>query len=211
MKLVIDADSAALFEEDRWIDLFAAGVGLKEKLQGKTVEAALVLDNSAALQILKHENIPCIELDPAKFAHMGVPPSRKGMIANIFGTLYHFPSNDCIVVDIGPAVEVAYIGKNGKYLGGLSYPAVKVEGKPKEALSEDLGEQATSGAYYGTLGAIERMVAEARLAAPSGESVMTVATGMRAEDEDFMRDLSEFIDRADPRLRLVGLREIMHL
>src|SRR5262249_29628184 len=104
-------------------------------------------------------------------------------IANAYGALARFPLNDCIVVDIGTAITVDFIVKEGRYLGGMIYPGAGLcakalkdytdklplvaPKKPDSALAKTTETHLQAGMYYGQLGAIERMIDELRLSALS--------------------------------------------
>jgi type III pantothenate kinase len=155
-------------------------------------------------------------------------------IANAYGALARFPLNDCIVVDIGTAITIDFIVKEGRYLGGMIYlgaelcakalagytdklPLVSLK-KPGSALAKTTETHLQAGIYYGQLGAIERMIAELKLAANSPSSVKVIVTGGAAQIDDtnicfdkvaLVEDLQELADFIDPYLTLVGLREIL--
>lgn len=155
-------------------------------------------------------------------------------IANAYGALARFPLNDCIVVDIGTAITVDFIVKEGRYLGGMIYsgaglcakaladytdqlPLVALK-KPDSALAKTTETHLQAGIYYGQLGAIERMVDELRLVAISPSSVKVIATGGATQIDNtnicfdkaaLLEDLKDFVDFIDPHLTLVGLHEIL--
>ena len=150
-------------------------------------------------------------------------------IANAYGALSRFSINDCIIVDIGTAITLDFVVKEGRYLGGMIYlgaglcakalaeytdklPLVSPQ-KPESALAKTTVTHLQSGIYYGQLGAIERMIAELRLSAVSPSSVKIIATGGATANESanapFIEDLRELVDFIDPHLTLVGLHEIL--
>jgi type III pantothenate kinase len=146
-------------------------------------------------------------------------------IANAYGALQRFPINDCIVVDMGTAITVDFIVKEGRYLGGMIYPGAALCAKslndntdklplvalkkPESALAKTTETHLQAGIYYGQLGAIERMIAEVRLSALSPSSVKVIATGGSTLIGELIDDLKDLVDFIDPHLTLIGLREIL--
>lgn len=155
-------------------------------------------------------------------------------IANAYGALARFPLNDCIVVDLGTAITLDFIVKEGRYLGGMIYagaglcakvladytdklPLVSLK-KPDSALAKTTVTHLQAGIYYGQLGAIERMIAELRLSAVSPSSVKIIATGGTTQIDEanicfdkvaLIEDLKDLVDYIDPHLTLIGLREVL--
>ena len=215
MKLVIDVGSqkisAGLFEGDRLVQTSIAKrpEELLEFLKGKTIEQGLIAGESKELMSLL-QGLPCRALVTSDFKRLATdetfPLLQPDRIANIFGALYHFPSNDCVIVDIGTTIRFDYITKHGVYLGGAVFPTIITEGQPP-ALGKDKLGQEKSGSYFGLLGAIERLVAELRLSSETPSAVMTIATGGRSRT--MQKDLEDFIDKVDTELTLVGLNQIL--
>ncbi len=150
-------------------------------------------------------------------------------IANSYGALARFPLNDSIVVDIGTAITLDFVAKEGRYLGGMIYlgsdlcakaladytdklPLISPR-KPDFALAKTTRTHLESGIYYGQLGAIERMIAELKRSAISPSSVKIIATGGATVENGmpagFIEDLRELVDLIDPQLTLIGLHEIL--
>jgi len=215
MELVVDIGtqkiSAGLFEGNRLIQSTQVKhpEELLEFLKGKTLERGLVAGDGKNLIPLL-QGFPCQVLVPSDFKRLATeetfPLLRPDKIANIFGALYHFPSNDCVIVDIGVAVRFDYVTKHGLYLGGAILPSILTEERPA-ALGKDKIGQEKSGCYFGLLGAIERIVAELRLSSETPSGVMTVATGGRSRI--MQKELEDFIDKVDPELTLIGLNQIV--
>lgn len=213
MKLVVDVGaqkiSTGLFEGDHIIQAsqFKRPEDLLAFLKGKTIEQGLV---AGELKELMNLGFPCKALAPSDFKRLATdetfPLLRPDRIANIFGALYHFPLNDCVIVDIGTTVRFDYVTKHGVYLGGAIFPGILTEELPP-ALGKDQRSQEKSGCYFGLLGAIERIVAELRLSSETPSGVMTVATGGRSGI--MQKDLEDFIDKVDPELTLMGLNQIL--
>jgi type III pantothenate kinase len=211
MKLVVDIGtqkiSAGLFEGDHLIQAsqFTNPEELLTFLKGKTIEQGL-----ATGKLNLDLGFPCKALVPSDFKRLATdetfPLLRPDRIANIFGALYHFPLNDCVIVDIGTTVRFDYVSKHGVYLGGAIFPTILTEEMPP-ALGKDKLAQEKSGCYFGLLGAIERIVAELRLSSETPSGVMTVATGARARI--MQKDLEDFIDKVDTELTLMGLNQIL--
>lgn len=217
MKLVIDIGSkkisAGLFEGDQAVQTsqFQRPEDLIEFLKGKTIEQSLTAGDSKDLMaLLAAQGLPYKALIPSEFKRLATdetfPLLRPDRIANIFGALYHFPSNDCIIVDIGATVRFDYVTKQGVYLGGAVFPVTLAEG-PASVLGKNQAEQEKSGNYFGLLGAIERIVAELRLSSETPSAVMSIATG--GLSRTMQKDLEDFIDKVDPELTLIGLNQIL--
>ncbi len=240
LDLVIDIGHArikgALFDGKTLIDAFwlASPPTPKEKLtqflQGRTIRNVFVSSiNPQMEEELKHTlqqahiNYYFLDYKVLKMGFEVDEPHQLGAdrIANAYGALVRFPLNDCIVVDIGSAITVDFVAKEGRYLGGMIYPGaplcaqalhtyhlplIKLQ-KPSSALAKTTETHLQSGIYYGQLGAIERMIAELSLSAISPSSVKILATGSSAAA--YEEDLAELVDLIDPHLTLVGLHEIL--
>ncbi len=209
---------------------------LLRQISGKPIQNALISSvNSKAEETVKafldQQKIKFTFLDYTKLKlQFDVDePEQLGhdRIAASYGALSRFPTNDCIVVDIGTAITADFIAKEGRYAGGMIYlgpnlsakalneytdklPLVTVK-KPPSPLAKTTETHLQAGIYYGQLGAIERMIDELRLTAESPSSVKIIATGGATKHEDsaeFIEDLKEFVDLIDPHLILIGLHEI---
>jgi type III pantothenate kinase len=213
MKLVVDVGTqkinAGLFEGDQLVQTsqFKRPEELLASLKGKTIEQCLVAGESKELL---NQGFPCQALLPSDFKRLATdetfPLLRPDRIANIFGALYHFPLNDCVIVDIGTTIRFDYVTKHGVYLGGAIFPTI-ITGELPPALGKDQPSQEKSGCYFGLLGALERIVAELRLSSETPSGVMTIATGGRSRI--MQKDLEDFIDKVDSELTLVGLNQIL--
>jgi type III pantothenate kinase len=154
-------------------------------------------------------------------------------IANVYGALHHFPTSDCLIVDIGTAVTFDFVTKEGDYLGGAIYPGCDISAKalstyidqlplanitkPPSPIGKTTIEHIQSGIYYGLLGAIERILDEIRSTSPSPSSIKILATGGATRIENtsiceakraFTDDLKDLVDFINPHLTLLGLYEI---
>ena len=123
-----------------------------------------------------------------------------------------------IIVDFGTATTCEAVSENGEYLGGIIYPGIKTSMdalyekaaklpkieilKPDFALGKNTVSSMQSGAYYGYLGAIEKMVEN--LKEVIGSSAKVVATG------GFARLFAEekLFDYIDQRLPLEGIKMV---
>ena len=123
-----------------------------------------------------------------------------------------------IIVDFGTATTCEAVSEAGEYLGGIIYPGIKTSMdalyekaaklpkieilKPDFALGKNTVSSMQSGAYYGYLGAIEKMVEN--LKAIIGSSAKVVATG------GFARLFAEekLFDYIDQRLPLEGIKMV---
>ncbi|MBE6900624.1 MAG: type III pantothenate kinase [Ruminococcaceae bacterium] len=123
-----------------------------------------------------------------------------------------------IIVDFGTATTCEAVSETGEYLGGIIYPGIKTSMdalyekaaklpkieilKPEFALGKNTVSSMQSGAYYGYLGAIEKMVEN--LKAIIGAEAKVVATG------GFARLFAEekLFDYIDQRLPLEGIKMV---
>ena len=123
-----------------------------------------------------------------------------------------------IIVDFGTATTCEAVSENGEYLGGIIYPGIKTSMdalyekaaklpkieilKPEFALGKNTVSSMQSGAYYGYLGAIEKMVEN--LKASVGSEAKVIATG------GFARLFAEekLFDYIDQRLPLEGIKMV---
>lgn len=211
-------------------------------LQSKAIEKAFIASvqhetEKTVKEILHEHSIPIVMFDPVLLSlTLDVDePQAVGQdrIANVYGALRHFPTFDCIVVDIGTAVTFDFVTKEGSYLGGAIYPGIDISAKalanytnklpyvqvlkPETALARTTETHIQSGIYYGLLGAVERIVSELRLTSISPSSVKVLATGGATRIENtnmcedkvlFIEDLKDLVDFIDPHLTAVGLYEI---
>ncbi|HEX4840158.1 MAG TPA: type III pantothenate kinase [Rhabdochlamydiaceae bacterium] len=217
MKLVVDAGaqkiSVGLFEGDHLLETYQVKrpEELAVLLKGKTIEQGIITGESKGLLL---EGFPCKVVVSSDFKQLATaetfPLLKPDRIANIFGALYHFPLNDCVIVDIGTTIRFDYVTKHGVYLGGAVFPTItsgELSPALGPALRQDQLGQEKSGSYFGVLGAIERIVAELRLSSETPSGVMTVATGGRSRI--MQKELEDFIDKVDPELTLIGLNQIL--
>jgi type III pantothenate kinase len=235
MNLVIDIGNsrikAAFFLEGKMESRFGGSLDeFKKFIGGKKPERILASSVNGEMAKEVEKTLAGIEwLKVEEFEKRLDVEDKKEVgadrIANIYGALYHFPSNDCIVVDIGTAVTFDYVTKDGNYLGGAIYPGMGISAKglaeethalpevrivkPESAMGKTTVGHIQSGVYFGMLGAVERIVAELKLTQESPSSVMVLATGGMTEQQEFREDLSDFVDCVDPHLTLVGLNEIL--
>jgi type III pantothenate kinase len=242
LDLVLDIGNSrikgALFDGKTLVDSFVSNHPLNQDhlvrfLEGKPLGSVFISSVNAKAEegvtsFLKQKKIHYHLLDykNLKMIFDVDEPEQLGhdRIANAYGALARFPINDCIIVDIGTAITLDFVAKEGRYLGGMIYlgaslcakalaeftdklPLISPQ-KPESALAKTTKTHLQSGIYYGQLGAIERMIAELTLTALSPSSVKIIATG-GGIDEAFADDLQELVDIIDPQLTLVGLREIL--
>ena len=165
---------------------------------------------------------PVQEVLMEKFSHRAkpacLPRFTPRKIANIFGALYHFPLNDCLMIDFGTqALHFDLISKEGLLQEGFLFPSFQpltswiapspqqCEAQKRPSILSSLGP-----IYFGILGVLERLIAEVRqihMISPS--SVKTVAIGRLTHTVDFREDLLEFMDDVDPNLTLIGINQIL--
>jgi type III pantothenate kinase len=238
MHLVIDIGSkqveAGLFEGQH---LVHSGIAedpnrMADFLKGKQISAGLIASKDPNksrewMVLLTTQGIPCRLLETKEFDRLANPETlpllEPARVANIFGAHTHFPGNDCIVVDLGSKIRFDSISKTGVYLGGSLFPDFEavfdclekakfsnLGGETPPSLGKNSLDQAKSGCYFGLLGALERIVSELRLSFETPSTVMTLATGVLSHSTSIQNDLSEFIDRVDPHLTLIGLNQILN-
>lgn len=215
---------------------------MEAALKGRTIDRIMIssVNRSAeqlVVQTLANIKLPYTILDfsTIKMVLDVDEPEAVGhdRIANVYGALKYFPTFDCIVIDIGTAVTADFVAKEGRYIGGMIYPGPALCAKaladytdklplvtilkPDSPLGKTTESHIQSGIYYGLLGAVERMIAELRMTAPSPSSVKVLATGGATAIDDtgmcgakvaFVEDLKELVDFINPHLTLVGLHEI---
>ncbi|MBS0648195.1 MAG: type III pantothenate kinase [Verrucomicrobia bacterium] len=235
MQLVVDCGSqeikAGLFAEDRLVHSLNGKrpEQLLELLKDKKIERGLIASSDSTSQemaaLLSTQGFPCRILEAKDFGKLAtsetLPLLQPARIANIYGALSHFPSNDCVIVDLGTSIRFDYVTKQGVYQGGAVFPhfeAIFRElektdfpgfGESIDSLGKDKLSQAKSGCYFGILGAIERIVAELRLSSDAPSNVMSIATGGATRFPAIQKDLQDFIDIVDPQLTLIGLNQIL--
>lgn len=244
MDLVLDLGNyrlkGAFFQEDQVVDSFVLPPEkdlLRKVLIQRKADAILLSSvhsnfEKEICQVLEEMKLPYQTLD---FSSVKVQldvdePEQVGpdRIANVYGALYHFPHNDCIVVDLGTAVTFDYVVCSGKYLGGAIYPGADLGAKalaeytdklpqvevtkPLFATAKTTKTHIQSGLYWGLLGAIERITFEMRSSSENPSNVKVLATGgllRTLGPENFAQDLSDLVDLIDPQLTLIGIHEIM--
>ena len=246
LDLVLDIGNSrikgGLFDGKQLVDVFAVAAHpmpkeeLMRHLENKPIRNVLISSvnakaDEAVKTTLEQKQIPFCFLDYSKLKLILDVDEPQALghdrIANSYGALARFPINDCIVVDIGTAITVDFVVKEGRYLGGMIYPGPELCAKalsdytdklplvsfkkPDSALAKTTETHLQGGIYYGQLGAIERMIAELRLCALSPSSVKVIITGgaTQANEAAFADDLKELADFIDPHLTLLGLREIL--
>ncbi len=214
--LVIDAKETrifgACFENDQMVDAFTYALPLSDeflkRLEGKKFEKILIAPTLNTTADTVKKILPAATvMQPHDFSKLWQErkPLSADRIANIYGALYHFPSNDCIILDLSETMQCDYVTSQGEYLGGAVFAFQGAADRPADVLTD---EQAT-GAYFGLLGAAERIAAELRATSASPSTVMVIATGLRTASEVLSDDLSDFVDAIDPYLALRGLNEIL--
>jgi type III pantothenate kinase len=242
MDLVIDVGNfrikGAFFAEDRVSDLFVippTEEALKGALQGKSAERVLLSSVSDEMAPMVGDvltacgfSFSLLDYSKVKVVLDVDEPEAVGhdRIANVYGALFRFPVNDCIVVDIGTAVTFDVVGCDGRYLGGAIYPGYSIGakalatytsklpevslGRPESAVAKTTETHIQSGLYWGLLGAIERITFEMRSFFESPSDVKVIATGgILRELPEIIDDLKDLTDLIDPHLTLIGIHEIL--
>lgn len=139
-------------------------------------------------------------------------------IANAVAAYFRFKKS-CIVVDFGTATTFDFVTEDGEYAGGLIAPGLGISAKalfqntsklprvdiqkPEMVLGRNTVGSIQSGLYYGSLGAIDRIVDEIlnEVKLPRSK-VVVVATGGLA---GLLFSKSKAMDEMIPNLTLEGL------
>lgn len=132
---------------------------------------------------------------------------------------YHRFKKSCIIVDFGTATTFDFVTADGEYAGGLIAPGLGISAKalfqntsklprvdilkPEHVLGRNTVGSIQSGLYYGSLGAIDRIVEEIlREVNLPKTKVKVIATGGLA---GLLFGESKVIDEMIPNLTLEGL------
>lgn len=124
-----------------------------------------------------------------------------------------------IIVDFGTATTCEAVSAKGEYLGGLIYPGIKISMdalyekasklpkielvKPDFVIGRNTVASMQTGAYFGYLGAVEKMVGSMKEFI--GGSPKVVATGGFSR---LFENESGLFDYVDPQLPLEGIKMI---
>lgn len=240
MDLVLDIGNfrvkGAFFDGDQVIESFVIRPEkehLEKALEGKRADDVLISSVNTEIEPMVREVLASqgfsynvLDFSTGKVVLDVDEPESVGhdRIANVYGALFHFPQNDCIVVDLGTAVTFDYAGCDGRYLGGAIYPGMDIGAKALAQYTSKLPEVKTikppvpiakttethiqSGLYWGLLGAIERITFEMRSTSQNPSNVKIIATGGLLKEIN-IEDLSDLIDLIEPQLTLIGIHEIM--
>ncbi len=216
MDLVLDLGNfrlkGALFENDRLVDVFSSDLK-GAKLNFPPADKALIASDNP-----QYEPILCKALGDISYAILGSAKlnvekpegTSQSQIASVYGALYHFPQNDCVVVNLCETITFDYISCSGSLLGGSHIIQDFAPAKRVATVAKSTEERVQSGLYYGLLGAVERITFEMRTTSENPSNVKVVATGdLLHRIEGFENDLSDLVDLIDPHLTLVGIHEIM--
>ncbi|NGX26353.1 MAG: Type III pantothenate kinase [Chlamydiae bacterium] len=240
MDLVLDIGNfrvkGAFFDGDQVIDSFVTRPEkeqLEKALEGKRADDVLISSVNTEMEPMAREVLASqgfsynvLDFSTVKVVLDVDEPEAVGhdRIANVYGALFHFSQNDCIVVDLGTAVTFDYASCDGRYLGGAIYPGMDIGTKALAQYTSKLPEVKTvkppvpiakttethiqSGLYWGLLGAIERITFEMRSTSQNPSNVKIIATGGLLKEIN-IEDLSDLIDLIEPQLTLIGIHEIM--
>lgn len=135
---------------------------------------------------------------------------------------YHKYKAPTIVVDLGTAITVDYINKDGEYMGGAIAPGIELSSnalftgtaklpkidltKPKSVIGKTTRESMQSGIVYGYIGMIDflikKILEEENL---KGKEVSIIGTGGFA---GLISQHSSYINKIDKDLAMEGLRLI---
>lgn len=123
-----------------------------------------------------------------------------------------------VVVDFGTATTCDAVSAKGEFLGGSIFPGIRTSVdalygkaaklpkseivKPTLPIGRNTEDCLQLGAYYGYLGAVEKMVGKMKAAAGQGAKVVTTGGFSRLFAEEPVFDLVE------PHLQLLGIRLI---
>ncbi len=163
--------------------------------------------------VISHESAHGLKLDIKSPEELGADRiAESAAAAELFGA-------PVVVVDLGTATTLNFIGKGGIYIGGAILPGPVLMGRAlsgetarlpevtlgavSEALGRDTTDSILSGIIYGTAGAVERLISEVE--ALQGETYRVAVTG--GAHEHVLPHLGR-ADYVEPALTLKGLKLI---
>jgi type III pantothenate kinase len=135
---------------------------------------------------------------------------------------YHYYGGPCLIVDVGTATTFSLVGEKGEFLGGAIAPGIKSSinalvssaaklplielVKPSKVIGTTTIENMQSGAVYGFMGLVQKLIEKIMEEAPY-ENIKVIATGglMEVIEEDLLKNYIDYFDRS---LTLKGLKLI---
>jgi type III pantothenate kinase len=203
------------FKKEKNIDKIPKGVIISSVVPGHTEVLRETIKRLVPVEPLM---VSCKIKTGLKF---NIPnPEKLGSdrIANV-AAAYEFCKSPVAVVDAGTATTISIVGKNAHYIGGAILPGIRLMSEslakgtsklsgvslspPGAALGTDTTRCIQSGLFYGTSGAIERLLRE--IEKEVGFRLKVVLTG------GYGNMISKFLKRKHdlfPYLTLEGLKII---
>jgi len=219
MNLVIAEDPAfirgGLFEGDTLTNSFYlphASFTPKSLLRNSFSQGLVASENAQFLQSVQEAGMKLHHLKKQDIKIQNKDSLSTLMLSAAYGAFFHFPKNDCLIIDINDKLACHLFAKEGKYEGGALLNLSSNHNAPASPIGATEAELLASGNYYGLLGAIERIVFEMKSAAHSPGSIQIIATGIGTRDPSkaaFLEDLNELVDLISPHLALIGLNQLL--
>jgi type III pantothenate kinase len=203
------------FLREKNIDKIPEGIIISSVVPGQTEALRKSLKRMFAVEplIIDHTTKTGIALNIPKPEELGAD-----RIANAVAAVELFKC-PVAVIDCGTATTISVVGKNADYIGGAILPGIRLMNEslaqgtsrlsevqispPLAALGVDTSACIRSGLFYGTAGAVERILSE--IEGETGLRLKIVMTGGNS------RHISKFMHRKHkvvPHLSLEGLRII---
>ncbi len=203
------------FIREKNIDKKPEGIIISSVVPGRTGVLKRALKKLARLEPII---IDCNIETGLKFNIPNPEEVGTDRIANA-AAAYEFYKCPVAVVDFGTATTISVVGENADYIGGAIMPGIYLMNKvlargasklsevpielPKSALGADTAKCIQSGLFYGTAGAVERLLKE--IEKEAGFNLKVVVTGGHSGL------ISKFLKRKHnlmPDLTLHGLKII---
>jgi len=189
----------------------AALASVNPKRDDDVVEAVAELPGACRLVKIGKDLAVPVNARVARIDEVGVDRLLNALAA------FRRERDACLVVDFGSAVTIDVVSETGDYLGGVIAPGVRIAadalhkgtallpkvdlGASERVIGKDTVACMRSGLYWGTVGAVEGLVARVRGEYPAAKRVL--ATG---GDARLFADVCTVIDEVVPELTLEGIR-----
>lgn len=211
---------------DEILDLWTRMIGLNFDAQTELLVASVVPELTNQIRRLRSKvNLTLAILEPpwsdVKIDITTQNPSQVGPDRVAGATALYHEFGQGIVVDFGTATTLDVVTSNGEYRGGVIFPGIEASASglsgqaamlpqvspevPESFSFDDTRSGLQSGLFYGSAGAVERLVNEMIEEIDLHEDLPIVATGGGAEQ---MESLTDMITHVRKNLVLEGLRQI---
>ena len=169
--------------------------GIASVVPGATDALITILQRTypdSTIHLLKNSDVPIVN----KYHN----PDQVGIdrLLAAFGAYHSFPNN-LIVISFGTATTIDCVSRDGKFLGGIIAPGIRMGAEaladkaaqlpmipmqfPSQILGQTTEESMQSGVMYGALVMIDGLVAKLKAEVFPGKKVMVIATGGGASKE----------------------------